>query len=127
MKKTTWKNNIRKASLNAGTYQPYFEPVIDTLAGILEKRDEAMFTFEADENEKLIMELVTARGTTRGKSPYIVLWEDLNKLALSYWRELGLTPAGLKKINDSGLIKPAAKQGNSLLELLEMKKGKENG
>jgi hypothetical protein len=28
------------------------------------------------------------------------VWQDLNTQALAYWKELGLTPAGLKKIKD---------------------------
>ena len=37
------------------------------------------------------------------KNPALVLWDDLNKSALAYWRDLGLTPAGLKKLNDDAL------------------------
>ena len=33
------------------------------------------------------------------------LVNDLNRDALMYWRDLGLTPAGLKKINDKALTK----------------------
>ena len=37
------------------------------------------------------------------KNPALILWDDLNKSALSYWRDLGLTPAGLKKIDEAAL------------------------
>ena len=33
------------------------------------------------------------------KNPMLVLELDLNAQALAYWRDLGLTPAGLKKLN----------------------------
>ena len=33
----------------------------------------------------------------------LVLIMELNRDTLSYWRDLGLTPAGLKKINESAL------------------------
>ena len=46
MEQRKWKNKIKKACRDAGTYKPYFDNVIDTLASILEKRDEA----EAQEN-----------------------------------------------------------------------------
>ena len=29
--------------------------------------------------------------------------DDLNKTALAYWRDLGLTPAGLKRINEKAM------------------------
>ena len=32
------------------------------------------------------------------KNPLLVLWDDLNKSALAYWRELGLTPSSYKKM-----------------------------
>ena len=41
MTKQRWKNKIKKAAQAAGTYQPYFDTVIETLAGILETRDKA--------------------------------------------------------------------------------------
>lgn len=49
------------------------------------------------------------------KSPYITLWDDLNKTALTYWRELGLTPASLKKISEAAL---KTKVSSSLEEVL---------
>ena len=37
------------------------------------------------------------------KNPLLVSWGDMNTSALSYWRDLGLTPAGLKKIDESAI------------------------
>ena len=37
------------------------------------------------------------------KHPAIVIVNDLNRDALAYWRDLGLTPAGLKRINEEAL------------------------
>lgn len=37
------------------------------------------------------------------QNPLLRLINDLNRDALTYWRDLGLTPAGLKKINESAL------------------------
>ena len=41
MKKDTWVKKIKKACEEAGTYRPYFDYAITTLAEILEKRDDA--------------------------------------------------------------------------------------
>ena len=50
----------------------------------------------------------------------------MNEQTLSYWRELGLTPAGLKKINDEAFQKERGKKAaNNLMEMLaESRKGK---
>jgi hypothetical protein len=45
------------------------------------------------------------------------VWQDLNTQALAYWRDMGLTPAGLKKLNDAAL--KAAKKGTPLEEALK--------
>ena len=39
-------------------------------------------------------------------NPLLKEWQNMNRDALVYWRELGLTPAGLKKLNDDSM-KPA--------------------
>lgn len=37
------------------------------------------------------------------QNPMIRLVNDLNRDALAYWRDLGLTPAGLKRINEAAI------------------------
>ena len=49
------------------------------------------------------------------KNPRLVVWMDLNAQALTYWRDLGLTPSGLKKLDDQAL---KAKKRSSLAEAL---------
>lgn len=103
MKRETWKKRIQSAAEQAGTYKPCFDEVISTLAGILEKRDEALKAYE-ESGEGPIVEYTNKGGSTnKVKNPALTLWDDLNKSALSYWRELGLTPAGLKKLKDDAL------------------------
>ena len=121
MKKTAWRNRIKKACIEAGTYKPYFDGVIRTLAEVLEKRDEAQQEYE-ESDEGLLIEQTNKSGfTNKVKNPIVSIWEDMNKLALNYWRDLGLTPAGLKKINEEPFAK-TGKQSNNLLDLLERKK-----
>lgn len=132
MKKRAWKTKIKKACIEAGTYKPFFDHVIDTLAGILEKRDQASEEFEQSE-EGLLIEMTNKAGHTNYvKNPLICMWDDLNKSALAYWKELGMTPAGLRKINEEVFIKvKEEKNGNNLMALLRKKQeadeGKENG
>ena len=39
------------------------------------------------------------------KNPALAVWDELNKSALAYWRDLGLTPAGLKHITNTAPAK----------------------
>ncbi len=103
MEQKKWKNKIKKACRNAGTYQPYFDHVIDSLASILEKRDEAEAQY-IESGSLPVVEYTNKGGATNmSKNPALVLWDELNKSALGYWRDLGLTPAGLKKLNEDAL------------------------
>ena len=122
MKKRAWKSKIKSACKEAGTYKPYFEYVINTLAEVLEKRDEAMDMYNMDADEKIIIKVTNKNGTAKVKNPLIAIWEDLNKLALNYWRDLGLTPAGLKKLNEEAFMQSEEKKGNSLIGLLAKQK-----
>lgn len=106
MKKGAWKNRIVKACKEAGTYEPYFDQTIKVLAEILEKRDEAEAEYQRLDRMPVIKHTNKAGATNITKNPALVIWDDLNKSALAYWRDLGLTPAGLRKIRgeaaDSG-------------------------
>ena len=125
MKKKSWKTRIKKAAKEAGTYKPYFDYVIDALAGILERRDEARALYEEDE-EGPVVEFTNKNGAqNRVKNPLIAIIEDAERTALTYWRDLGLTPAGLKKISDESFSKEKEAKGNSLMRLLEEKKKSE--
>lgn len=126
MKKRAWKTKIKKACVQAGTYKPFFDYTIDTLAGILEKRDEAAEILD-DPEESLIIEQTNKSGfTNQIKNPAYSVWDEQNKTALTYWRDLGLTPAGLKKINEEVfVIERKEKNSNNLLELLNSRKAAE--
>ena len=95
-----WYNLIITQTKELGVYKPSFDSVIETLASILEKRDIALQEFEESGGE-LVTEFVSDRGATNLKrNPRLQVWQDLNSQALAYWRDLGLTPAGLKKLKD---------------------------
>lgn len=115
MKSTTWKNKITESCKSAGTYRDYFDPVIDTLAGILERRDSAVELFEKSGGNILVKHTNKAGATNIEQNPALRLINDLNRDALAYWRDLGLTPKGLKAIDESSM-KP--KKRSALAEVL---------
>lgn len=105
MDRENWKNIIKQATLDAGTYRPFFDSIIDTLAGIMEKRDDAEMQYERTGAQTVVMHTNRAGQANIVKNPALVVVDDLNKTALAYWRDLGLTPAGLKRINEQALQK----------------------
>lgn len=98
MKKRTWSKRIKECCIEAGTYEPYFDNVIESLAEILEKRDEAEETYIKSGGKAIIKYTNKGGATNAVVNPALSLWDNLNKTALTYWRELGLTPSGYKKI-----------------------------
>lgn len=113
MKHVAWENLIKGNCADAGTYRPYFDEPIKALAMILEKRDQALKEWKED-GGRMLMEYTNKNGSTNIVThPLLIVWRDLNTQALAYWKDLGLTPAGLKKINEAALAK---KETGSVLE-----------
>lgn len=107
MTATQWKNRIVSATKGVGTYRKEFDAPIAALAAILEKRDTVEKEWQMNPTT-----MTTYPNGTQAKNPVLCLWDDLNKSALAYWRDLGLTPAGLKKINETAM-KPQKKSALS--------------
>lgn len=103
MTKKKWTEKIKAACVEAGTYKPYFDTTIETLAEIMELRDKAVTNFKKTGG------MITVEHTNKGgntnivKNPALTIVDDLNRTALAYWRDLGLTPAGLKRLNSTAL------------------------
>lgn len=116
MDQKQWKSKIKSAAKKAGTYQPFFDAVIDTLAGILEKRDAAQELFDRSGGNVIVKHTNKGGATNLELNPALRLINDLNRDALAYWRDLGLTPAGLKRLNEAALA--PKKEGSALEEAL---------
>ena len=110
MKKQDWVERISNACKNAGTYREYFDDVIATLAEILEARDDARAKYYESGADAVVTHTNKGGNTNIVKNPALVVVDDLNKTALAYWRDLGLTPAGLKRINETAMKGEAAKK-----------------
>lgn len=111
-----WKRKIIRDAKAAGTYEKYFGSVIDTLAGILERRDKAEALFLASGENVLVKHTNKGGATNVEQNPVLRLINDLNRDALAYWRDLGLTPAGFKRLN---LETAQAKSQGGLESLLQ--------
>lgn len=103
MEKEKWKKKIVKACKNVGTYKKDFEPVIDTLSAILETRDKTYEQFILSGGNSVITHINRGDHENYVKNPLLTAWNDLNTQALTYWRDLGLTPSGLRKLSADAL------------------------
>ena len=98
MKFSTYKKHIIKNMKSLGIYKPEFLGTINELAKMLEDMDAAREKFEAD-GSKIIVEHTNKNGSTNlAKNPLYLALEGMQARVLQYYKELGLTPIGLKKI-----------------------------
>ena len=118
MTKEMWKDKIINACCEAGTYQTYFDSVIDTLAQIMESRDRAHEQYIASGSHPTIVHTNKAKEKNIVKNPILVMENELNAQALAYWRDLGLTPSGLKKLSTEVVVKSSDGSLESLLSTL---------
>lgn len=115
----TWRMRIRAATKEAGTYRPYFEQVIAILADILERKDDAVDQYEKTGRKPVVAHTNKAGATNLEKNPCLRVIEECEAQALSYWRDLGLTPAGLKRINEEAMKQTGPAKKMSFSSLLD--------
>lgn len=119
MEKSKWKKEIVKACEEAGTYRPCFDAVIDTLAKVLEDRDEAEKQYEAEGSQPTVIHVNQAKEKNIAKNPILVMRNELNTQALAIWRELGLTPKGLRTLTADVVEKGSGRAFEALLAKLD--------
>lgn len=111
MSKTKWKNLIKKRLAALGLQNDAYESTVESLAAILEQRDKTFEEFQQNGGKSVIEYTNKGGSTNMTKNPLLVLWDDLNKTALAYWRELGLTPSSYKKLTGTGAKQEESKKG----------------
>jgi len=98
MKKDGWKRKIKGQCIEAGTYKPFFESIIDTLAGLMEARDSAYQEYLRTGGRAVIEYINTRGGIKLIRNPALGTILDCNAQALLYWQSLGLTAKSYKQI-----------------------------
>ena len=106
MTASAWKRKVISQMKTVETYQDAFLPTVDTLAKLLERRDSVYEEFIEGGAEAMVEKISDRGARNYAVNPLLTLWKDLNSQALAYWRDLGLTPAGLKRISDDAMKKP---------------------
>lgn len=104
----TWERKITKACKEAGTYEPFFKLVIKQLSQVMEMRDKAKEQFEKSGGNPVVMHTNKAGHKNIVKNPALVVINECNQQALAYWRDLGLTPAGFKRLDGTAVEKKEA-------------------
>lgn len=110
-----WTTTIRKACEDAGTYRPIFDHAIGQLADIMEIMDAAKRQYEQTGGNPVVS--YTNKGGHKNyvKNPALAVIQDCNQQALAYWRDLGLTPSGFKKL-DGQVVKIETDKLSELLK-----------
>lgn len=119
MSHITYKDLIKQNMVEVGTYKPQFDKVINNLAKIYEDMDTAREQFEKSGGSLIVKHTNKNGSTNLVKNPYYLIIEGLQANILQYSRELGLTPMGLKKINEKEMSgKKKVSKLDSVLESL---------
>ena len=103
VKAATYRKKIKKDMEAVGTYRPEFDRTIAALALTYEDRDEIREEFKRTGGNFVVKHVNKNGSSNPVKNPFVVILDRLDDKILQYNRELGLTPAGLKKINDKSL------------------------
>ena len=93
---------IKRKMRAVGTYNISFIYTIEVLAKVLVDYQTTVETFEKTGGNIVIKHTNKNGSTNIVKNPLYLALEKLRDDIISYSRELGLTPAGLKRINQDG-------------------------
>ncbi|MBP3304925.1 MAG: P27 family phage terminase small subunit [Oscillospiraceae bacterium] len=99
-------NAIKAGCEGLGVYREEFDPAIWALAKVEEERDSAWAEFEAEGSVRIITTVNKAGAEYRQQNPSYTVWLNLVAESRSQRRELGLTPAGLKKLREDAMKVP---------------------
>lgn len=93
-----WREKLTEQLNFDREYIPSFQTTIQILSEILEERDRVYACYIENGSEP-VTAFTSDRGAVNLKpNPLLKQWQDLNTSALSYLRDLGLTAAGLRKL-----------------------------
>ena len=103
MTERTYLNDIKRKCKALGVWRDEFERTVKRLAKIYVRIDSVERQFE-ESGGAAVVNYVNNKGKENDRrNPYIAELDTLYDQALTYERELGLTAAALKKINETAL------------------------
>lgn len=113
--KKKWAAALTEACKAVGTYKPEFDMAIMELAEILEEKDKISAAYKKQGRQSVVPYINKAGAENMIQNPLLKQILDLKKLSLPFFRDLGLTSAGLKKLNEDALkVKKKSALGEAL-------------
>ena len=121
MKTTTEKGvrvKIRDACRGVGTYREEFETLIARLAEMYVRREKTKDEFRKSGGKAIIMQVNKGGSKYAVKNPILQEIDFCDRCILELEKELGLTPAAIKKINEAALGKKPLPEDDPLVMAL---------
>ena len=103
MKSKDWKELIIDKCNEAVTMKHAFEVTIDILSEIMEQRDIVYSEYQKSGCKPVIIKTLDRGNKNPYKNPLLDIWVKLNDQALVYLRDLGITPKGLKQLDEMAI------------------------
>jgi len=103
MKATTekgYRGKIQRACRSVGTYKDEFEPLIRRLAEMYARRDQLQQLYQEHGADPMVKQKGTGNII---KNPILDEQDRLSRLILEMEKELGLTPAALRRVNTAAM------------------------
>ena len=98
-----YRADIVRRMKAVGTYRKEFIPTVERLAALYVQREAIEKQFKESGGNAVVLHTNKAGATNAAKNPFLTARDEVYTQLLSHERELGLTPAGLKKLNEAEL------------------------
>lgn len=121
MKVTTEKGmrvKIRNALIGLGIYREEFEWEIQMLAELFIRREETKQKFREDGGEAVIEQVNKNGSVYMTKNPLLTELDFVEKRIIDLAKELGMTPAAVKRVNEAALGKKPVPEDDPLAAAL---------
>lgn len=116
--KAQYKKNIISRMQAVGTYREEFSPIIERTAELYVQLERFLDDFKNKSNGSAVIKHTNKSGATNlVKNPLLAACESVYGQLILHERELGLTPTGLKKLNEAALAQN--KTSNALVDALK--------
>ena len=93
------KMGIVRSMRSLGTYREEYEPIIDRLAKLYVDYDRIISQYEASGRNPVVKHTNKYGATNLVKNPFLTARDDIYDKILAHERELGLTPASIKRMD----------------------------
>lgn len=99
------KRTIIERMTKLGTYKPQYMEAINRTAKLYVQMDEIEAAFAKSGGNVVVTHTNKAGAKNFVKNPFLQARDEVYTQLLAHERELGLTPAALKRINESAMVK----------------------